>query len=773
MSFVLFKNLTLIIGDKFRKKKAHATVNFVELWCRCMKALINIPKGFKETIKWEKSIDLLFESISIVDDVEKANLFYMLAALCILSVEGHVRVLATLKTKNGYAFIVNTIVNNKSEELITAAMTFVNALIATVNDTESRVLIRNELLKLNIRDVFAKLSANKPSNALEISIEAFNQKLNDDINTMRKAGYNITSSEGTENKSDNKEIEKLERTIRDLEFENRNLKDEVEELKAKLSQSISQNNNSQLTQNNNDSSSTSPSGDTSSAPAPPQDKSDSPPSDTSSAPAPPPPPPPPGGSGPPPPPPPPGGSGPPPPPPPPGGGPAPPPPPPGGPAPPGGPPPPMQPKRPPKAKRKPNKKMKAFQWNKIPDSKIDKTVWEITNDENVKIDTMELESIFGIETSKVNSDKNQSDSTGKARSSALKQSKPQKIQLLDPNRSNLCEILLKGLKLEIPAIKKAIISADTNVLTADVLKGLKDFIPQEEEISLLKSFNGDKSLLGNGEKYFMEVMDIPKLGLKLRALEYKVSYENKVGTLKKDINTVSKSIDSLKTNKKLVKLLEIVLALGNYLNGTGANGGCYGFRINSLNKLYDVKSNDGSRTLMHYLYTYLTKNAPDVISLVDELDHVHDACKINIRELSANLNEIKAGYNVVDSLLKDQNLDSKYKSILQPFADEASKEITAIEQRLSKIEPSYKECVTYYGEPATTESEDFFSIFSNFLKNILRARDEIKKIEEKLEKERKAKAFTSQLKARQIEMNKKGQVDDVIEDLKKGKLFNV
>lgn len=54
-------------------------------------------------------------------------------------------------------------------------------------------------------------------------------------------------------------------------------------------------------------------------------------------------------------------------------------------------------------------------------------------------------------------------------------------------------------------------------------------------------------------------------------------------------------------SRRLKKLLEIVLALGNYMN-KGARGNAFGFRLSSLNRLADTKSSSvRGTTLLHYI----------------------------------------------------------------------------------------------------------------------------------------------------------------------------
>lgn len=758
-------NRTDVVGS--RKKKKPKVLLLLEAWCRCLKALINCPKGFQEAIKWDNFVDLLFSSIQYVNEVEKTMLSFLLAALCVLSVDGHVKVLSTFKRMNGYAYIAELMVHIKNEEVIIALVILMNTLISTAMDTETRVAIRSEFMKLNIKEVFAKVQAHGKVDSLLVNqINIFYKGHDDDLKTMRNAGFKVEDTDVPSNTT-SVDIEPFKKQIRDLEFENSSLKDQLDDFKRKLEAYANAPPPTSTTETQTGAP-LSPPGDSSETPvvgegAPPPPP---PPGGTG---GPPPPPPPPGSTGVPPPPPPPGGTGGAPPPPPPPGGPGVPPPPggPGGPPPPPGP---MAPKRPPKAKMKPNKKMKGFQWNKIPDTKIDNTIWEKTNDGNVKLDAMELESLFGIDTVVKSTS---TDGPKLSVSSPGGKPKVQKVILLDPKRSENCEIMLRGLKLDPTSIRDAIVKLDFKVLSEENIRSLKDFVPEPDEIGILKSYTGDKSALGSGEKYFMAVMDIPKLALKLKALEYEKLFESRTEQLKDDIHAVLKSIETIRNNEKLKQILEIVLAFGNYLNGTGNNGGCYGFRLNGLNKMFDVKTRDNKKTLMHYFVEYVEKRSSGLLSIAQDLSIVHDASRINTRELNASLNELKNGLKIIDTMLKDEALEGNYKSHFKPFFDSSSTKISQFEQRASKIDPSFKECIAFFGEPPSTESEDFFSIFSGFLRNFTKAQDENKKRAEQESREQKAKALSSQVKARQTQMKTKGQVDDVIEDLKRGKLFNV
>ncbi len=68
----------------------------------------------------------------------------------------------------------------------------------------------------------------------------------------------------------------------------------------------------------------------------------------------------------------------------------------------------------------------------------------------------------------------------------------------------------------------------------------------------------------------------------------KIHYEM-VEYLDQKLTSLSKIFLDLLQDKNLVKILQYVLAIGNYLNGTSARGGAFGFKFDAINKLSDVK----------------------------------------------------------------------------------------------------------------------------------------------------------------------------------------
>ena len=68
-------------------------------------------------------------------------------------------------------------------------------------------------------------------------------------------------------------------------------------------------------------------------------------------------------------------------------------------------------------------------------------------------------------------------------------------------------------------------------------------------------------------------------------------------------------------SRRLKKLLELVLALGNYMN-RGQRGNAVAFKMVSLNKIIDTKSSiSKNMTLLHYIVAVVEKKVSENIGL--------------------------------------------------------------------------------------------------------------------------------------------------------------
>ncbi|KAK3553208.1 hypothetical protein QTP86_031815 [Hemibagrus guttatus] len=428
---------------------------------------------------------------------------------------------------------------------------------------------------------------------------------------------------------------------------------------------------------------------------------------------PPPPPPPACGVPPPPPPPPPPGCGvpPPPPPPPPGGGPPPPPPPPGcGPPPPPGAPPapgaetvksrnPIQPKF----------RMPLLNWQALKPNQLEGTVFKELDDEHL---LQELNMDMFAEQFKT---KAQGPPADIAKVKVKAQKAPTKVSLLEANKAKNLAITLRKAGMSPADICTAIQNYDQQALSLDFLELLERFIPSDYEMKLLQNYVKEgRSLddLSEEDRFIMSFGKIPRLAQRISTLTFMGNFPETVKRLQPQLNSIIAASMTLKSSTKLKKILEIILAFGNYMNSS-KRGAAYGFRLQSLDLLLDTKSTDRSQTLLHFIANMVQQKYPELAAFHTELHFIDKAALVSldgvlqdVRSLERGMEGTKKEFMVQDDI-----------TALKEFVKVNSQLLDSLVKDGKTAQEAYFSVVEYFGEnPKTTQPSMFFPLFVRFVK---------------------------------------------------------
>ena len=118
-----------------------------------------------------------------------------------------------------------------------------------------------------------------------------------------------------------------------------------------------------------------------------------------------------------------------------------------------------------------------------------------------------------------------------------------------------------------------------------------------------------------------------------------------VKMVKPQIDTVSVASKSLRNSAKLKRVLELILALGNYMN-SAKKGPCYGFKLQSLDSLTITKSTDKKQHLVHYLNDLVLSRYPELKGFEGELKFIEKAAQFSLENILTgknNVNFLKIG----------------------------------------------------------------------------------------------------------------------------------
>ncbi|EGC31207.1 hypothetical protein DICPUDRAFT_156963 [Dictyostelium purpureum] len=446
----------------------------------------------------------------------------------------------------------------------------------------------------------------------------------------------------------------------------------------------------------------------------------------------PPPPPPPGVPGAPPPPPPPGVPGAPPPPPPPG----------------------MKSNKPAKPIIKPSVKMRNFNWVTIPGVKVQGTFWDKLDETAFiqALDKNELESLFSAK------------APVKTETKVL--TKKVVITVIDGKKANNCAIMLQHFKLSNTELKKMQINMDEKVLPLESANYLLQFVPSKEDIEAIKEYGGDPSSLGPAEQYMLTVMDIPKLEIRLRSHIFRLKYQSLVEDLVPDIKAIKNASLELKNSKKFHEILKFILAIGNYVNGSTTRGGAFGFKIETLTKMRDAKSNDNKLSLLHFLSKTIQDRSPELWSALSELVHLEHASESSLNNIVTDSSEIKRSLDLIEReyvpFVNDPLFanDKAFLNKIVEFQKSVKPQYQKIEKDIDEMNKAYEEVVTYFGEPKATPPDQFFTIISDFLEDL-----------EKAHREYQAMLRKAELESLKMEDPEKGGLEDLSSQIRSGQLF--
>nr|XP_020658161.1 disheveled-associated activator of morphogenesis 1 isoform X2 [Pogona vitticeps] len=487
----------------------------------------------------------------------------------------------------------------------------------------------------------------------------------------------------------------------------------------------------------------------------------------------------------------------PPPPPPPGGilppPPPPPPPPPGGPPPPPGPPPlggltpapgaPLGSALKKKNIPQPTNALKSFNWSKLPENKLEGTVWTSIDDAKVfkVLDLEDLERTFSAYQRQQKEDS--LDDTLSARH------KVKELSVIDGRRAQNCNILLSRLKLSNDEIKRAILTMDEQEdLPKDMLEQLLKFVPEKADIDLLEEHKHELDRMAKADRFLFEMSRINHYQQRLQSLYFKKKFAERVAEVKPKVEAIRMASTEVFQSKSLKQLLEVVLAFGNYMN-KGQRGNAYGFKISSLNKIADTKSSiDKNITLLHYLITIVEKKYPKVLNLHEELKDVPEAAKVNMTELEKEIGTLRSGLKAVEMELEYQKSQpahpgDKFVSVVSQFITLASFSFSDVEDLLAEAKELFTKAVKHFGEePGKTQPDEFFGIFDQFLQAVNEAKQENENIRKRKEEEERRARMEAQLKeqrererkARKAKENSEegGEFDDLVSALRSGEVFD-
>eukprot|EP00056_Hartaetosiga_gracilis_P004199 m.72494 g.72494 ORF g.72494 m.72494 type:complete len:1089 (+) comp11740_c0_seq1:183-3449(+) len=404
--------------------------------------------------------------------------------------------------------------------------------------------------------------------------------------------------------------------------------------------------------------------------------------------------------------------------------------------------------------------LKSLNWQKIPKNKLEGSVFEDMDEMDMYdlINLEEFESLFSAYQHK----------QGGGIYKVTDEKKNKEISVIDSRRAQNCSILLNRLKLNNREIHHAIMTMDANdTIDTDMVEIMLKYVPTEEEASILKPFEEKAYLFAPADRFIWEMSKIPRYENRLSVLAYIRKFQERVEGLRPQIDDVCVASQQVLESKGLVQFLKLTLAVGNYMN-KGQRANVFGFKVDGLLKIADTRS--GKRreyNLLHYLVE-LMDSVPGLISsmeLKSELSHVFSASKVNLQQLTADVNFLGNGLLQMQRELEwHRNSENEleedcFVDVVEDYEDTIRPVVHEVRSSFTTMEKLFHNTLKQFAWDKEVQADIFFKLFSDFMQQVDKARDEIHAIKEREEQLKRKQREEEEEKNRIAQLIEEGKVE--------------
>ncbi|RCH96222.1 hypothetical protein CU098_003906, partial [Rhizopus stolonifer] len=383
----------------------------------------------------------------------------------------------------------------------------------------------------------------------------------------------------------------------------------------------------------------------------------------------------------------------------------------------------------------PQVKLKNLQWQKLDAKLTEQTIWDMKENEH---DTMEqllnekgafekLETMFPA---KVNTflEKKQLKVVDAKKNDTV-------VRFLTKEKNkNINIAILPKIKHfgSYKQVAQHIMMVDDKLCTEIFLINLITYLPTRDDDMVLMQKYVD------GPEEECQKLDLPEQFIVEMMRMYRVQFWDKFEQLRKSLSVVLSASDSLRHSRAFKDLLLVILLLGNYMNASSVQGGAFGMKIGSINKLMDTKASEDSKlTLLHVLIGFVRREMPSTLHFIDDLKDIPEATRVmaSITDIIQQYTDLRQGLKQLNIELDrfwrpktddikeegEENNDGekdRFLSVMEEYQSSAVGRFEELEALYVNVDVKWKEVMTFYGDnPRTKRPDEFFGVIAQFLQS--------------------------------------------------------
>lgn len=392
----------------------------------------------------------------------------------------------------------------------------------------------------------------------------------------------------------------------------------------------------------------------------------------------------------------------------------------------------------------PTLRMKKLNWQKLPSSVAQESssMWASLSSPDAEVvepDFSSIERLFSFPVAKP-----------KEQVAAPARKEPKEITFLDSKKSLNLNIFLKQFKCSNEEVVAMIRAGDTTKFDVEVLKQLLKLLPEKHEIENLRAFSEDRAKLASADQFYLLLLGTPCYQLRVECMLLCEGTAVVLDMVRPKARLLLAACESLLTSHQLPIFCQLILKIGNFLNYGSHTGDADGFKISTLLKLTETKSQQGRVTLLHHVLEEVEESHPGLLQLPQDLELPSQAAGINLEIIRS-----ESSTNLKKLLEMQQKVSSSVPEVQEQYSQRLQASIAAsqeLEEVFQAIEQKKQELASYLCEDAQQLSlEDTLATMKTFRDLFLRALKENKDRKEQAAKaERRKQQLAEEEEARRL-----------------------
>ncbi|KAG2378732.1 hypothetical protein C9374_007880 [Naegleria lovaniensis] len=332
--------------------------------------------------------------------------------------------------------------------------------------------------------------------------------------------------------------------------------------------------------------------------------------------------------------------------------------------------------------------------------------------------------------------------------------------IIDSSLSRNLEILISGLfkHSDVTSIMQNINHLDTQPLSIEQIKAISQFVPAIEEMrKKITLVEQNIQKLKPALIWTWHLSQVKHLPIKIQLMQYIKSFDT--STLLSTIEAKYNAYEQLQNSKAFVKVLHILLFLGNYMNrGKTKLEDAQGFHLNILPKLSDTKSQHNSKTytLIHFLAETLKKDSNGLYNFETDLENCvcnPDIVNMSLETIQLDLKELHTVKNYFIEkqplVLANEETKTEHDDVLcrnfLTFMTQCEESVSQVQKAFDKLQNSFTMACDFFhfnydeasaqasngGSNGSSNSDQLLVIIRDFIVQFKKAKEDIEKEEKK------------------------------------------